>query len=74
MNCEVREFVASKIGEKDADRFALWAFGEDFGSLNPLQLMKRWNRRHKNLLLLKGSNDAKTDLLKMIEIWKKENH
>jgi hypothetical protein len=69
----MKEFVISKIGEEAAERFALWAFGEGYESLESIKLMRRWNRRHKNLLLLKGSNDAKADLVKMIEIWKKEN-
>ena len=69
----VREYLIEKIGEKDAEAFCLWAFGEEFEDLDPLQLMKRWNRKHKNLMLLKGDSSAKADLLKMIEVWKKEN-
>ncbi len=66
-------FVIEQIGMEAADYFALWAFGKDHGDQDPLILMKRWNRKHKNKLLLKGSGDVKEDLLKMIEIWKKEN-
>ena len=69
----MKEFVNAQIGQEAADKFVIWAFGEDHDPFDPMKLMKRWNRRHKNLLLLKGEGDAKKDLLKMIEIWKKED-
>ncbi len=69
----MKEFVMKQIGELATEKFSLWAFGEGYDEFDPMKLMKRWNRRHKNLLLLKGEGDAKKDLLKMIEIWRKED-
>ena len=61
------------IGDK-AEEFALWAFGEGFEELYPLELMNAWNTRYSDKLLLKGDNNMRTDINQMIEIWKKETN
>jgi hypothetical protein len=67
----MKDFIISQIGEEAAEEFALWAFGEGYHKLRRLQLMHKWNLRHRDLLLLDGYSNPSEDFLKMVDLWKK---
>ena len=68
----LRNFIESLLDQNEAEKFAEFAFGEDFRIIN---LNSRgylcWNERHKDKLELQPNGLPSEDIPKMIEIWKK---
>lgn len=69
----VRVFLESKLGEEKAYKFALWAFGEGFEVCQKIELGERWNEIHKDEFFIFPNGNVEMDLLKMIELWEKQN-
>jgi hypothetical protein len=51
--------------------FALWAIGDSEGLL--ADTPKEWNKRHGDLLFIKGDDRIQDTLPLMIELWKKND-
>ena len=58
---------------QEADKFAIWAFGEGW-EIKPVSRMdEMWNERHALDLFVKPTDSRYTTLNKMIEIYKESN-
>ncbi len=65
----VRSIIEAEL-EWKAEDFALWAFGEDYKTLDRLAMMNAWNEKHSDKLQLAGDGEIKQDLMKMIKIYR----
>jgi hypothetical protein len=59
------------IDEGQMDEFALWAFGENYEKMTPMDCLKAWNSRHSDKLKLTLESKISKDAPKMVELWKK---
>lgn len=65
------DYVVSIIGEDAAREFALWAFGDDYESIDLRDVPYRWNLLHSDKLVLFKEGDAKKDTHEMMKIWER---
>lgn len=68
----VRVCAEWHLGEEDAKKFALWAFGEGYENKLAIDLLNAWQERHGEKYCCKVSNSLNTDIKGMIQVWKKE--
>lgn len=65
------DFLERQLSEKDAEKCALWAFGEHFKELDGLiNFMKAFNSLHSKLLKLDPCGNLFEDISKIIELWR----
>lgn len=66
-----RGMVIDLTSEEEAERFGLWAFGEEYKVLDgSLRFMAAWNENHSDLLELKSDGYIEIDLPKMVDLWR----
>lgn len=66
----LRDMVVELIGENRADEFGRWAFGDNFETTLLVDLIEKWNVRHKDNYELKQDNPIAKDIVKMISLWR----
>jgi hypothetical protein len=67
----IRDLIAIHLNEEESNKFAKWAFGDDYAtSAINVDPHLRWNKLHKDLLWLSPSGCPYEDMPKMIKIWK----
>jgi hypothetical protein len=56
-------------------KFAKWAFGKHFKIIisHGPEVVKIWNQRHGDKLLIDNNNSVHEDIQLMIELWKNQN-
>ena len=66
----MRAKILNHLSEQDCDRFAHWAFGEDYLEISGYkEFAKAWNRIHSEMFLIDFSNTINSDLMEMIDLW-----
>jgi len=69
----IRDIVEDIIPEKEAEKFAEWAFGPDYKNLESKEMCDEWNKIHSDVLILDQSSNPNFDIPVMIYLWRKEN-
>lgn len=68
--------ISHQISDEENEAFCHWAFGDKgitFSEYYPnTETMEAWNRRHGELLKIKGDDLIVDSLKKMWEIWKQQ--
>jgi len=67
----LKDVARSFLSEEDSEKFARWAFGEDYLIFDELiQFAKAWNHLHGDLYHLDYVKSPSKDMAKMIELWR----
>lgn len=62
----------AEIPVEYADECMKWAFGDTFSKLDDVESIKsHWNSRHKQILELRGNEEAKIAIKKIASIYKR---
>lgn len=69
----INDLLRKVLDDEQMDPFAQWAFGPDYIDLSFIKLAASWNKKHSELYRIDYSNSLKSDLVKMIELWKLEH-
>lgn len=69
----VRSLIESILSPSDAEKFAEWAWGKNYRTINltSKESVDIWNGLHSNDLILDVKNSPSDDIPKMINIWLK---
>lgn len=65
----VRQMVRMYLSAKEADEFALWAFGTSYGEMSSTGLMREWNRRHGDWVNINSTDLIADSVEDMVKIW-----
>lgn len=67
----VKDVVSAYLDKDQVEKFAEWAFGEEYLILEGLEkFMEEWNKRHSDKFALTADGSIAIDLKKMVNIWK----
>lgn len=67
----IRDHIEMHLSIEDAEKFALWAFGDEFRTIDlQHEGYIYWNKLHGEDLLLKCDGRPIDDIPKMIKLWK----
>ncbi len=68
----LKDYVMWCMGEdaEETEKFGLWAFGEHYRKMYPLELMKEWNLRHGDYYKCSPRNSIADDVGEMVAIYK----
>lgn len=66
----VRDYALRYFDEVEVEDFGLWAFGEHYKKLYPLEAMREWNLRHGDWYKCNRKNEIADDVEEMVAIYR----
>ena len=70
----LQAILSGGVAPDDVEGFYVWAFGEDWQTAPMSSADDRWNERHKDLLVVKGTDPRNATITKMARLYVEFKH